>query len=113
MSSVELNHLTFEPFLSNHKIAVVHFWAKWNGYDSEMTTFLNDRLPEELKATIAFGRLEIDPKEHWPICLRLRVFSVPFLALYRNGVLAGSIVGLLKAEILKRLSELIRPDSPE
>ena len=42
----------------------------------------------------AYGRLDVDPPEHWGICRQHNVLNVPFLALYRDGTLAEYVAAL-------------------
>lgn len=90
----DLTHEAFAAFVRMHRLAVVHFWAAWNGQDLVMKQFLEQRVPDELRNQIAFGRFDVDPPAHWEICRQHRVMNVPFLVFYREGAVAGTLTGV-------------------
>jgi thioredoxin-like negative regulator of GroEL len=92
--------VSFSTFVNTHRFAVVHFWAIWNGYDREMKELLEEHVPLELRNQIAFGRLDVERSEHWEICRQHKVMNVPFLALYRDGTLAGTLTGMREERII-------------
>ena len=89
----DLTHESFPAFVSTHSFAVVHFWAAWNGYDLELRQWLEHGVPMDLLNQIAFGRLDIDPPEHWEICRQHKVLNVPVLAFYRDGAVVETFTG--------------------
>jgi thioredoxin-like negative regulator of GroEL len=103
----ELTHDSFQDFVATHRFAVVHFWAAWNQYDVEVKQLLEQRVPEDLRSQIAFGRFDIDPPAHWEICRQHNVLNVPFLSFYRDGTLIETVMGKCNErvviEYLKRL----------
>jgi hypothetical protein len=102
----DLTHESFPAFVSRHHLVVVHFWAAWNGYDLEIKRCLEQRVPLDLCNRIAFGRLDVDPPEHWELCKQHQILNVPFLAFYRDGVFAEGLIGrhddLVVVEHLRR-----------
>jgi len=58
-----------------------------------MKQMLEHRVPTALRSQIAFGRLDVDPPEHWELCRNHQVLNLPFLAFYRDGVLVGTMTG--------------------
>jgi hypothetical protein len=95
-----LTHTTFREFVRSHRFVVVHFWAIWNGYDVAMRRLIESAVPAELHEQIHFATFDIDPPEHHEICREHRVMGPPFLAYYRDGLLAQTVVGLQTPEVM-------------
>ena len=89
----DLTHDSFTAFVSAHRFAVVHFWAAWNGYDVDTKQLLEHRIPVDLRREIAVGRVDVDDGGNLELCLRHGIRNIPFLALYRDGVLMGTLTG--------------------
>jgi len=53
----------------------------------------------ELRDRLAIGTHEI--------CRQHKIVNIPFLAIYRDGSLVGTVTGLHKQKILERLAELV------
>lgn len=99
---------TFGEFIRTQRLAVIHFWAAWNGVDHMMRGLLETRLPEGLQGQITFASFDIDVPAHEAICHRHNVLNVPFLAFYRDGVLVRSVTGMRPSEvIIGYLQELV------
>ena len=108
MSSPQLTHETYSDFVASHDFAVVHCWAAWNGYDHQMRAALADQMPHFPE--IAFAEFDVDPTDHHDICRDLNVHGPPFLALYRDGVLVTTRVGLMeRADLQAFLDGLLNP----
>ena len=104
----ELTHTSFLDFVRASRFALIHFYATWNGHDAKMKDLLLRRIPPELSNGIAFGMLDVDPKEHHDICEQHKILSLPFLALYRDGSLIQTVKGLRKPdEIIEQLRQLV------
>ncbi len=97
----------FDAFVVSHKLVVVHFWARWNGYDAEMTRLLEEEAP----AQIQFGAVDTDQRENWELCTRLDIRNLPFLAFYREGALVATLTGVQKDKTLDQLRNLVGPGS--
>ncbi len=104
----ELTPGSFEQFVRVNSFVVIHFWAKWNGYDAKMKEILRSQIPGELASRIGFGMLDTDPAEHHQICLQHQLRKVPSLAFYRDGLLLRVLTGLREAEqIIVLMRELV------
>jgi thioredoxin 1 len=104
--STPLTDSTFWPFVREHKLVVVHFWAVWNGTDRLMRTFL-ENLPAEIGDLIEIGTLDTDVPAHWDLIRSHRCLNLPFLVFYRDGVLVSSVLGLNRQKILESLGVLV------
>ena len=82
---------------------LIHFWAAWNRYDDQQRRIIESDIPADVADRIKFGSLEVDPPEHHAICMELKILSVPFFALYRQGVLVGTRTGALDRENMLQL----------
>ena len=91
------------PFVTRNRLALIHFWATWNRYDQEQQRIIEQEIPCDLAAHVAFGSFDVDPPEHHSICRDLKILNIPFLALYQNGVLVFRRVGVLSRDGLMRL----------
>ena len=108
MSSPQLTHETYADFVASNTFAVVHCWAAWNGYDHQMRAALTDQMPHFPQ--IAFAEFDVDPPNHHEICRDLKLFGPPFLAMYRDGVLVTTRVGLMeRADLHAFLDGLLKP----
>ena len=103
----QLTESPYDDFVRDHPFAVIHIWAPWNDYDTQMKELLAS-LPQALRDLITFAQFECDPPDHWERCRRLEIRNLPFLAMYRNGTLTNTLTGLRKPEEIETLlTELI------
>ena len=73
-----------------------------------MRAALVDQMPHFPE--IAFAEFDVDPTDHHDICRDLNVHGPPFLALYRDGVLVTTRVGLMeRADLQAFLDGLLNP----
>ena len=97
-----LTDKSFAAFTSANKFALIHFWAEWNRYDDELKATLEGGVPSQ----VPIGTLDTDPLEHHDLCRSHQVRNLPFLALYRDGVLVTTVTGLLAGkEFVRQLSK--------
>lgn len=108
MSSPQLTHETYADFVALNSFVVVHCWAVWNGYDHQMRAALAEQMPRFPQLT--FAEFDIDPPNHHQICRDLNVQGPPFLALYRDGSVVTTRVGLMeRADLHAFLDGLLNP----
>ena len=88
-----LNPETFLKFVVSHRYAVIHFWAPWNERDGLMNGFLESGIPGKLRRQIAFASFNIDVPEHIELVRQHKVFDVPLIAFYRDGLLVQTETG--------------------
>jgi thioredoxin-like negative regulator of GroEL len=104
-----LTDITFSDFVRENRLAIVYFWAVWNGYDAQMTQVLQRVIPAETRGAISVGIFDTDRPEHWAICRELKVLNLPFLAFYRDGSLIQTLVGFNEPHIMEQINKLVAP----
>ena len=104
-----LTDITFSDFVRENRLAIVHFWAVWNGYDAQMTQVLQRVIPAETRGAISVGTFNTDRPEDWAICRELKVLNLPFLAFYRDGSLIQTLVGFNEPHIMEQINKLVAP----
>lgn len=103
-----LNPETLLEFVINHRYAVIHFWAPWNERDGLMNKFLTSGVSGNLRRSIAFASFNVDVPEHLDLVRQHKVFDVPMIAFYRDGLLVQTETGGCGAGItIKHLRELV------
>jgi thiol-disulfide isomerase/thioredoxin len=101
-----LNQETFLEFLIGHRFVVIHFWAPWNERDRLMERLLAS-LALDKASQVAFASLNIDLPEHIELARQHKVFDVPLLAFYRDGLLVRTTTGMhTRGALTKHLREL-------
>ena len=103
----ELTQESYAEFAQGHRLAAVHFWGIWNGYDAQMKSFLETDIEAEWRDMVAVGTIDTDRSEHFDLCKQLQIRNLPFLAFYRDGSLVGSVTGLRQQDVLERFRELV------
>ena len=76
--------------LKQRKTAAVVFWAGWNNISRQfMPTF--DAVANENSHLLAFYRADVDATA--AVVAKYGISSVPVTLLFKNGVLAGQLIG--------------------
>jgi thioredoxin 1 len=99
----EINNANFESeVLKSDKPVAVDFWAEWCGPCKAVAPSIEE-LSEEMKDQVKFGKLNVDTSPE--IAGKYGIMSIPTILIYKNGNVAGQIVGALpKDELKKRIS---------
>jgi thioredoxin 1 len=101
-----LNQETFLEFLVSNRFVVIHFWAPWNERDRLMERLLTS-LASDKASQVAFASLNIDLPEHIELARQHKVFDVPLLAFYRDGLLIRTTTGMhTRGGLTRHLREL-------
>jgi hypothetical protein len=95
-----LTGATFSTFVHAHRFVVVHFWAVWNRYDTMMRKVIDSQIPGDLQAAIRYACVDVESPSTVELCRQHNVVNVPFLALYRDGVLTRRIVGMRSPDVM-------------
>lgn len=80
------------------KVALVDFSATWCG-PCQMLAPVVDALAEELEGQVAVYNVDVDANSD--LAMQYRVMSVPSLLLFKDGQVAGQIVGYQSADEIK------------
>ena len=98
---------TFWQFVQSNRLAIVHFWASWNGDDFLMQRVL-EGIPKIVLKEAAIGQLDVDPPAHQGLCRAHNVLNVPFLAFYRSGRLVRTFTGRPASQVItQRVKEFV------
>jgi thioredoxin 1 len=76
---------------------IVDFWAPWCG-PCRMVAPILESLATQYKGRAKIVKINVD--EHQSVAAKLGVRSIPTLALYHNGTLVETAVGLKTKEVL-------------
>ena len=101
MSNVtQLNKSTFEPTIASG-VTLVDFWAPWCGPCRALAPIL-DGIAAKYDGKVTVAKVNVD--ENAELAKDFRIMAIPRMILFRDGVIAGEIEGLV-AEA--RITELI------
>ena len=101
MAAIKVTKENFNDVLSSQVPVLVDFWAPWCG-PCRMIAPVVEGISEELGDKAVIGKINVD--EQPELASRFGVMSIPTLAVFKNGRLAGSMVGVRsKQDILKLL----------
>ncbi len=101
MAAIKVTKENFNDVLAAEVPVLVDFWAPWCG-PCRMIAPVVEGISEELGEKAVVGKVNVD--EQPELASRFGVMSIPTLAVFKNGRLAGSMVGVRsKQDILKLL----------
>ena len=86
--------------LASDKVVLVDFYADWCG-PCRMVTPVVEQIAEEYADRAVVGKLNVDENEE--IAVRYGVMSIPTLIAFKNGEVAGKLVGVQPKEVIERL----------
>jgi thioredoxin 1 len=86
---------------------VVDFWAEWCG-PCKMITPLLDELAGEYDGRVRIGKVNID--EEQALATEYGIRAIPTLLFFKNGDVAGQIVGMCsKRDLKQNIDRLLGP----
>ncbi|MCL1811527.1 MAG: thioredoxin [Methanomassiliicoccaceae archaeon] len=91
----ELTESTFDKFIDSNSLAVIDCWAPWCGPCRRMTPIMEE-LSNELNGKAGVGKLNVDNSP--AISIRFGIRAIPTLLIFKDGVLADTLVGLRSKE---------------
>lgn len=91
----------YDQLLKDNKSVFVDFYADWCG-PCKMVGPLVEELSEEEK-DVTFVKVNVD--ENPDIAQRYGIMSIPTLIAFKDGEIAGSILGFQPKEALKQLAD--------
>ena len=86
--------------LASDKVVLVEFYADWCG-PCRMVAPVVEQIAEEYADRAVVGKLNVDENEE--IAVRYGVMSIPTLIAFKNGEVAGKLVGVQPKEVIERL----------
>ena len=98
-TTFEVSPDSFDETISNHRLAVLHFWARWNEYDKQMDVTLGE-IEAEYDGRVFFGSVDADQDGHWQRCRELGILNLPAIASFANGTHMETLIGMRTKEEL-------------
>ena len=86
--------------LASDKVVLVDFYADWCG-PCRMVAPVVAQIAEEYADRAVVGKLNVDENEE--LAVRYGVMSIPTLIAFKNGEVAGKLVGVQPKEVIERL----------
>ena len=100
----ELTDSSFDGFVGSNNIAVIDCWAPWCGPCRRMTPIMEE-LSKELKGKAEVAKLNVD--ENQAISIRFGIRAIPTLLIFKDGILADTLVGLrTKEDIIEHIKTM-------
>ncbi len=100
MAIVHLDDSSFEQEINDSGVPiVVDFWAEWCG-PCKMIAPILDELAGENPETFKVGKLNVDDNRQ--TAMQYGVRSIPTLLVFKDGKVAGQIVGAMPKDALKK-----------
>lgn len=104
MAEIVLSSDNFEQEVLNSDIPVlVDFWATWCG-PCMMLAPTVEQLAAEAEGKYKVCKVNVD--EEQSLAIRFGIESIPTLLLFKNGALAGKLIGVRSKEQIKAAFEL-------
>lgn len=104
MAEIVLSSDNFEQEVLNSDIPVlVDFWATWCG-PCMMLAPTVEQLAAEAEGKYKVCKVNVD--EEQSLAIRFGIESIPTLLLFKNGALAGKLIGLRPKDQIKEAFEL-------
>jgi len=94
MSVLHVNEENFKQVLAENKLVVVDFYASWCGPCQMLAPVLEEIANENKSIVIA----KIDADESMELCREFKVYSIPHVIIFKDGMQKESFVGYMPKE---------------
>lgn len=99
LAIITLTSDNFNEIITGNPVVLVDFWAEWCG-PCRMLSPIIDEIAEE-NADITIGKVNVD--EEIELAQQFGVMSIPMIAVFKNGELEKTSLGLKPKEALLEL----------
>lgn len=99
MAVITLTSDNFDEVISSNPIVLVDFWAEWCGPCRILSPVIDEIAEENVNITV--GKVNVD--EEMELAQQFGVMSIPMIAVFKNGELAETSLGLKSKEALLEL----------
>ncbi len=96
--TLNLTESTFEKEVNGKLPVLVDFWAEWCGPCKRLGPVFEE-LSKSYAGKLVFAKVNVDSCP--TIAQKFGISAIPNLKLFKNGKVAGEIVGALSPEMLK------------
>ena len=106
MSHEKIINLTKDNFenevMNSDKPVIVDFWASWSGPCRAVAPIMEE-LADEYDGRIKVAKVNVD--EEGELAGKFRIMSIPTIMLFKDGKMAGKLIGARPKEEFRRLLE--------
>lgn len=101
--AVELTDANFEKeVIESGKVTLVDFWAEWCG-PCRMVSPVVEELSNDYDGKVKFVKVNVDEANE--LASKYNIFSIPTLAIFKNGQLVSQQVGAASKDSYKNMIE--------
>jgi thioredoxin 1 len=106
MGAMHVDEKTFQAEVINSSLPVlVDFWAEWCG-PCKMLAPIIDEVAEEMKSQLKVVKVNVDNAQD--LAMQYNVMSIPTLLIFKNGQIAGQMIGAIpKQQLINKLKPII------
>lgn len=106
MGALSVDDKNFEAeVLKASQPVLVDFWAEWCG-PCKMLSPIVDEVANELAGKLKVVKVNVDDAQE--LAMKYSVMSIPTLLVFKNGEVAGQMVGAMpKQQLLNKLKPII------
>ncbi len=106
---IELTEDNFQSELEDGRPMLVDFWAEWCG-PCRMVAPTLDELATEYDGKVRIGKLNVDQNQK--LSMQFQVQSIPTFLLFKNGEVAGRMMGAMPKAAFEKFIDKSLEDAP-
>ncbi|NLG24895.1 MAG: thioredoxin [Clostridiales bacterium] len=102
MAAIQVTNENFNQVISGDVPVLIDFWAPWCG-PCRMLGPVVEGIADEMAGKVVVGKVNVD--EQPELASQFGVMSIPTLAVFKNGKLTGTSVGVRPKQAILKLLE--------